>query len=271
MWYGLHFTIALTILSISGSRRYFLMPLLMMLAIYHYFRAKVSIKRAFCILGLLLIVTSIIGVLRMGQRGSNFLTRDLNEYERESVTAHFRYGLVPLDVILSADVLNLRYGSTFVAAVTNIIPRPLWPGKPDSAGVAITKDYLGDRWLGTSNLNAGFLAESIMNFGFWIGIVFSFVGLFAAMVFVLHRYGQVLSFVMSSGRSVKGVFELVRYLQIAIAITGLITWETAIVVPPLILNLSALWVIERLVGARRETTPKAGWIPLGSGSAHETA
>ncbi len=123
----------------------------------------------------------------------------------------------------------------------------MWPGKPDSAGLVITKEYLGDPWLGAGNNSAGLLAESIMNFGFVIGICVSFVILLAGMWFLVRRYGHVLSFVRLSNRSISGLFELIRYLNIALAITGLITWETAIVVPPLILNLSALWIIERLV------------------------
>ena len=249
--YSLHFTIAVVILSMSGSRRYFLMPLLMMLAMSHYFRAVVSIKRACVVLLVLLAVTSVFGMLRMGRRGPHLLARDLDRYERESLTYHFKYGLIPLEVMLNANVIDLHYGSTFVAAVTNLIPRPLWPGKPDSAGLVITKEYLGDPWLGTGNISAGLFAESIMNFDFYIGMCVSYIILMAAMSFLVRRYAQVLAFLRSSNRSITGVFELIRYLNIALAITGLITWETAIVVPPLILNLSALWVIERLLGARQ--------------------
>ena len=51
------------------------------------------------------------------------------------------------------------------------------PNKPHITGLAITQDYLGNRWLGASNLNAGFIAESIMNFGLVIGLIFSFIGI----------------------------------------------------------------------------------------------
>lgn len=61
--YSLHFSIAVIILSMSGSRRYFLMPLLMMLAISHYFKAEVSLKRACGALMLLLAITSAFGSL----------------------------------------------------------------------------------------------------------------------------------------------------------------------------------------------------------------
>jgi oligosaccharide repeat unit polymerase len=241
--YGLHFGIAFAILSMSGSRRSLLMPLVMMLALFHYFRSAISARRAGVFLASVLVLTSAIGVLRLGQRGTD-LGRDLTDVEQESVTAHFKYGLVPLEIIFGVNNLNLRYGSTFVAAITNVIPRPLWPDKPDSAGLAITRDYLGDRWLGASNLNAGFLVESIMNFGFPIGLTFSFIGLTAAMVFLIHRYHLTIGFALRDDRSVRTVFYAVRYLQIAVAITGLTTWETAVISVPLILNLSALWIIE---------------------------
>ena len=249
--YSLHFGIAVSILSISGSRRSLLMPLIVMLATYHYFRAEISVKKAGALLALLLCITSIVGVLRMGQRGAAFWDRDLNEIERESVTAHFKYGLVPLEVVFDANVLTLHYGSTFIAAITNLVPRPIWPGKPDAAGLTITQDYLGNRWLGTSYLNAGFLAESIMNFGFVIGLTFSFAALTAAMAFLVHRYHRALYCLRLRSTPVVAILRLVRYFQIAFAITGLITWETAIVVLPLVLNLSAISVIEVMVRNRR--------------------
>lgn len=249
--YSLHCTIALTILSASGSRRYLLMLILMMLALVHYLRSPISMRTAGAFLILVLAITSVAGVLRLSQRDASSLDRALNEDERESVTAHFKYGLVPLEVIYDAGVLNLHYGSTFAAAVTNIIPRPMWPEKPDGAGPAITKDYLGDRWLGTSNLNAGIIVESIMNFGFGIGIPIGFIGLGAAMIFSIRRYRLMMVSLRLHGRSVVAVFSLVRHLHIALAITGLVTWETAIVSVPLILNLSALWCIEWIVGSRQ--------------------
>jgi hypothetical protein len=247
--YLLHFTIAFTILSMSGSRRSLLMPFIMILALSHYFRSVISVRRASLWLVSVLALTSILGVLRIGQRGAASFERNLSDVEQESITAHFKYGLVPLEVIFNVNVLNLRYGSTFLAAATNVIPRPMWPGKPDSAGLAITQDYLGNRWLGASNLNAGFIVESIMNFGFVIGIVFSFVGLVAAMAFITSRYHQVMTVLHGNDRSIGAVFYLVRYLHLAIAVTSLPTWETAVVSVPLIINLTAIMCIERLLAA----------------------
>jgi hypothetical protein len=245
--YSFHFVIAFAILSMSGSRRSLVMPIIMLVMVFHYFRASVSARKAAMFLVFVLLMTSAAGVLRMGQRGVNTVTQDLTEVERDSITAHFKYGLVPLDVIFSADVINLRYGSTFVASLTNLIPRPLWPGKPDSAGLAITQDYLGNRWQGTSNLNAGFLVESIMNFGFGVGLVLSFGGITIAMAFLIGRYYRLLSVLREDDSSLHAVFYVVRYLQVAFAITGLITWETAVVVVPLILNLCSIWVVELLI------------------------
>ncbi len=249
--YSVHFSIAMAILSMSGSRRPLLMPLIMMLTLYHYYRSKISIKTAGVFLMVLLIITSLVGVLRIGQRRPTAFDRDLSDVERESVTAHFKYGLVPLEVVLNANVLTLHYGSTFVAALTNVIPRPFWPGKPDSAGLTITQDYLGNRWLGASYLNAGLFAESIMNFGLSIGLIVGFVILTVSLLFLVFRYVRVLAGLARSGMSIQSVFDIVRYLHIAFAVTGLITWETAIVTIPLILNLSTISVIELLVGKRK--------------------
>jgi oligosaccharide repeat unit polymerase len=251
VFYTTHFMISVAILAMSGSRRPLLMPLIMMLAMYHYFKSEISIRKAGTFLLLLMAITSVEGVLRIGQRGAGSLDRDLSDVERDSVTAHFKYGLVPLEVVLDANVLDLHYGSTFLAAVTNVVPRPLWPGKPDSAGLAITQDYLGNRWLGASYLNAGLLAESIMNFGLTIGLIFSFISLAAAMAYLVLRYRRMMVLLHRRQATVGSVLHMVRYFHIAFAVTGLITWETAIVTIPLILNLSMISVIEFLAKVRR--------------------
>ncbi len=115
------------------------MPPIMMLTLYHYFRSKISIKTAGVFLMVLLIITSLVGVLRIGQRRPTAFDRDLSDVERESVTAHFKYGLVPLEVVLNANVLTLHYGSTFVAALTNVIPRPFCLESPTRQGLQLPR------------------------------------------------------------------------------------------------------------------------------------
>lgn len=62
------------------------------------------------------------------------------------------------------------WGQTYLAAITNLIPRELWPSKPWGAGPEIRNlIYPGSYVLGAegnSSITTGFLTEAQMNFGF---------------------------------------------------------------------------------------------------------
>jgi oligosaccharide repeat unit polymerase len=255
MLYIVHFGIAFAIVASSGSRRSLLMMIIAMIGLWNYLRAPILLRTAAVSLAILLFVASVGAVLRLNQRDFTSLGKELSHDEEVSVTAHFKYGLMPFEIILDSNVIELHYGSTFVAAITNIIPRPLWPEKPDGAGPAFTKDYLGDKWLGASNYNANLIVESIMNFGFVVGIPFGFAVLAGALMAIVRRYRVVMASVRSARRPGHAVFTLIRHFQIVLAVAGLVNWETAVVSVPLVLNLIALWGIElrltRLPDARR--------------------
>jgi hypothetical protein len=90
----------------------------------------------------------------------------------------------------------------------------------------------------------------------------SFAGLAGAMVFLVSRYHRLLIFLREDHASLEAVFHATRYLQVAFAVTGLITWETAVVVVPLVLNLSALWLIELLITKRPRVRSKCSLVPV---------
>src|SRR5690606_38045803 len=80
--------------------------------------------------------------------------------------------------LLNADS-PLLYGKTYIAGVSNFIPRKLWPGKPLGAG-PILKNYIypGSYIVGregNSSLTTGFFTESLMNFGILGMLFFSFI------------------------------------------------------------------------------------------------
>ena len=72
------------------------------------------------------------------------------------------------------------------------------------------------------------------------------------MALLAHRYHRLLVVLKRSEPSMGSVFYIIRYLHVGIAITGLVTWETAVVTIPLILNLCAIWIIEMFVRSRPE-------------------
>lgn len=194
-WLGfcLHMCLFLIIGLLSGSRGLLLNNFVLMLITYHYLRREVSIITAVTTAMALIVVAGVIGIARNGYRvGDHGLETGLRDAEQVFQTTHFRYGLIPLELVFSRSPDDLEYGLTFLSVFTNPIPRKLWPEKPDSGGLVLTKKYTGDAWDGYSNLSPGLIGESVLNFGWWFGVPFGFVLLWLLMTYVLARYSDML-------------------------------------------------------------------------------
>lgn len=87
----------------------------------------------------------------------------------------FSYGFKPIEKFLNISNFDYQYGLTYLSALTNFIPRVLWPEKLDTGGVHFTKLIAKDEYTGSSNYSTGFFVESIINFGPFIGTIFGFI------------------------------------------------------------------------------------------------
>ena len=104
-------------------------------------------------------------------------------------SAHFKYGLVPLELVYSQGIKDLHYGATYMSLATHFIPRAIYPEKPDSGGVIFTDAYYRDIYSsGTSNLATGLLPEAFINFSFIGGILFSIFAFVIMFVPLLKYY-----------------------------------------------------------------------------------
>ena len=93
-------------------------------------------------------------------------------------------------VWLMSNNYDLQYGRTYLAGLTNFVPRRIWPDKPVGAG-PILKNFIyphsyviGES--GNSSLTTGFYTELMMNFGLFGIFVFSILyGIFLKKIYLL--------------------------------------------------------------------------------------
>jgi hypothetical protein len=166
------------------------------------------------------------GVARTGyQVDDGEFRTGLDQEQIEQSISTSQYGLVPLELVLASDhEPRLHYGLTFLTALTNLVPRSIWPEKPDTGGVVLTKIYTGDAWQGGTNLSTGILTEGMLNFGIALGLLFGIVSLLAALVLVEYWYVRLLRQRMNAIGG-KGMVQLVIYIVVMRSVIGLLFAE----------------------------------------------
>ncbi|MFB9273040.1 O-antigen polymerase [Lutibacter litoralis] len=205
--YILHLIVFILIALLSGSRSNLLWNFVFMLIFYNYTVKKVSIKQAFVGFLLILSIAMIVGISREGYKIENGkLKSGLNNSEVSinfSKFSNFQYGLQPLEkTIDQTNLFELEYGLTYLTAVTNLIPRKIWPNKPESGGVIITKKHFGDPFGGFSNYTTGLIPEAIINFGILGGVLIAPLILGVLIMFLLN-YQKKLKYLMVRNSSFK--------------------------------------------------------------------
>ena len=73
---------------------------------------------------------------------------------------------------------SLSYGMTYLTAITNLVPRSIWPSKPDPGGVVFTRDYTNGMYDEFNQYSTGLFPEAIINFGMIGGFIFGSLLLF---------------------------------------------------------------------------------------------
>ena len=184
----LHFLVFTLISLMSGSRSTLLWNLVFMMVYYNYNIKKINFTVILSGASIIVMLAMIIGVARDGYKYTDDgIQTGLQGSSKILKMSNFTYGLDPLELVLNNNLKEIKYGSTYLSAVTNLIPRKLWPGKPDTGGMVITKDYLNDAYGGFSYISPGLIPEAIINFGYFGGFVFSFI-IMNLLNFILLKY-----------------------------------------------------------------------------------
>lgn len=225
--YFFHLFILLIIGLLSGSRGALLGNFVLMIVIYNYMRNRLRIKLVSTFILVLLTVASIIGVARNGYKlGEDGFVTGLSLASGKIMNLqHFSYGLKPLELIYEKEVSELQGGLTFLTPFTNVVPRKMWPAKPDTGGIVFTKIYTNDAWGGYSNLAPGIIGEGVINFGLIIGIPVGLFLLLILMVLNLRIYASTMRNISNPDIDIKKIFDLIFYCFIVTTIPGLVQSE----------------------------------------------
>lgn len=210
---------------LSGSRTSLLYVFVLLALVYHYLRRRLSARFVASFAAALLAIALVMGVARTGHQWTGEGLRTGYDHITDQFAksyGNFRYGLISLELVYERGPDELQYGLTYATVITNFIPRAWWPGKPDTGGVVLTKDYTGDRWQGASNLAPGALAEGILNFG-GLGVLVGFGVLTAAVWLNFALYRKVI--IARSRSEARAVWLTITYGLVVIATTNLLWGE----------------------------------------------
>ena len=186
--YGLHLLLSIISALLLGGRGGALMRVVSLMLVYNYLRRPIKFRYAVVAGTTLLIIACFLGTVR------NNLTRvkgvdDLMRLRGKTLNRMaFSYGTIPLDLVFSQEFADYQYGKTFLTVVTHYVPRGIWQQKPDSGGVVLTKFRDRQHYRGLGNLSPGVVTESILNFGYPLGVLLGFVFLLLAIVIIVHVY-----------------------------------------------------------------------------------
>nr|WP_243870358.1 O-antigen polymerase [Salegentibacter sp. BDJ18] len=179
-FYILNFLIFVLVSLLTSSRSTLLVNIFLMFIIYYYYVRRINVRNLIIIGFCLLLIAMIMGTARNGYSFENgkFTTGLSQKNEIKFEASNFEYGIFPLTKITKVPAIkNHYYGLTYLSAISNLIPRKIWPEKPDTGGVLFTKDYHNVH-NGYSNYSTGFIVEGIMNFGMLGGTLLAFFLLF---------------------------------------------------------------------------------------------
>jgi len=184
--YLLHLSLGIALAVLSASRTGILIYFVYVAIILHYFYRPIRIITLMFLGVFLLLSAGVLEVTRYNFSIDAIPTALKNKNIGQG--AHFKYGLVPLELVYSRDITELHYGATYVSLVTNFIPRSIYPEKPDSGGVIFTDAYARDKIAKTTNLATGLLPEAFINFSFIGGVLFSIVAFILMFIPLLKYY-----------------------------------------------------------------------------------
>ncbi len=167
------------VLVMQGSRSTVLLPFLFSIMCWHYLKRRVRTVFVLLAGSGLLVAASFLEVYRrtlhMALHGSSFSYKFLD------------YGFLPVEIWEKSRVHFLAAGSTLLAGVTNLVPRAIWAGKPDSGGTVLNSVFAHGAWT-SSSVTTGIFVEGLINFGLVVGLVFGTLALGGALIALMMWY-----------------------------------------------------------------------------------
>ncbi len=245
--YAVHLAILVSISLLSLSRGGLLSHFVFMALIWHFARKRISPIIISGGLVLLLSIASIYGVVRETvslDEGALDLSIETHSSGQIAKSEWMEFGTFPFESIINESNTKKHWGSTYVTAITNFIPRKIWPNKPDPGGVIFTNEYAPGMYDEYSHFTTGLYPEAMINFGKELGIVIGTIQLFLMCVVLSIYYKKIVyNFDAVKSRTPKKMLSLVIYLYIVWASVMFLTGEfTSLVVATIIKIVTATLV-----------------------------
>jgi len=192
-WFAffIHFGFTIMVALLTGSRSVILMNVIFMALLYHYVSKPLRLRYVLTGFIFLAISLTVLGLARnnFSWDEDGITTGITASPDKLSIaTSTFRSGLIPLTLVYSKEPPKIQNGTSLITPISNIVPRDIWPKKPDTSSIAMNKQYVEDRGLGPYEYPTGIIGLGIMNFGWIIGIPFSFILLSIIFIFVEVSY-----------------------------------------------------------------------------------
>ena len=241
--YIFHFIIMVVISLMSGSRGTLLVPIFMLCFCYHYLCKKIKILNLFFIAACLILCALILGVAREGYSvvDGKLITGLSEKTLAESFKiAAFYVGIQSLELVLEIEN-KLYWGVTYLSALTNFVPRAIWPEKPPTGGMVLTRDFTGDAWQGLSYLSTGIFPEAIINFGIF-GIGLGMIMTFFINFYLSKQYFQIKQSLTQLPK-IEKVKSTIKFGFVTWGLCALLVGDFANIVSGTILNIFGLYVI----------------------------
>lgn len=154
-------------------------------------------------------------------------------------TEWMEFGTFPIDQIYYNQNNELSYGLTYLTAITNLVPRAIWPKKPDPGGVVFTRDYTNGMYDEFNQYSTGLFPEAMINFGIFGGYIFGvslFLFLTIGSSYLYYKYILNKFYI----HSIKDAFILTFYIYLFLSIPALLTAEFTNVITALIIKFLTL-------------------------------
>ncbi|OHB62425.1 MAG: hypothetical protein A2Y76_06780 [Planctomycetes bacterium RBG_13_60_9] len=247
--YGVHLLVFAAVALPKGSRGFVLGQVVLMMVIYNYLRRPVKLRYAVVGGAALLITAAFLGAVRENLGRIKNLD-DLGHMRSGTLQwSLLSYGLMQLDVVFERDFTDYQYGKTFLTAATNFVPRAIWPEKFESGGVVLTKFAHGRYYTGKTNMTPGIVTESILNFGYPLGILWAFAFLSLVILLMVRFYTCLLNRISQRG-GVGRVYVVALYGGLASVAGRLLVGEFADIFIGLVPKVAFLSIVVLLLRLR---------------------
>lgn len=230
---------------LSSSRGGTLNGFVFAVILYHYQRKRLSMVSAASVaIGFVFIAATLGTIREVYKFEDGVFDTGFENVDSVIKISTLSTGVMPLDILARAELKDLQLGKTFLATLTNIVPRDLWPSKPDTGGVVLTLQYAADDWLGLSVLTPTLLGEFALNFGWILGIGLFLVCYSAMMLWVVSLYKKAI-FRESANEY---FFDIILYIYVMWTAVALMAGEAANTLLPFFVGkLIPLFIVKKVL------------------------